>query len=196
MISDDSKGCSAAGIARRSGVRGLLAVALLFVAAASAAGRIEYAHVVVDDRPLIEMTQPFGFGSRGHMDIELRDISLWRRHGAAAEGTGGATAAPQLSRFGFILASMLPDAAFIPPPVSEGAPASEAAPCALDAAELKLFTFAGVWAYGGCDQPPPLPPTRSWNTWLALVHIFRITPLLLVFIGCSCNSSLCRTRQC
>lgn len=53
---------------------------LTWVAAASVHGAIEYARVFRDDRPLIEVTRPFGFGSRGHIDISLRDITLWRRH--------------------------------------------------------------------------------------------------------------------
>lgn len=63
--------------------RALLCLAGLLLAACCARpaqAKIEYAHVFRDDRPLIALTNPFGFGSRGHIDITLRDITLWRRH--------------------------------------------------------------------------------------------------------------------
>jgi hypothetical protein len=33
-----------------------------------------------DDRTIIPVTAPFAFGERGHIDITLRDITLFRRH--------------------------------------------------------------------------------------------------------------------
>jgi hypothetical protein len=33
-----------------------------------------------DDRALIPLTAPFAFADRGHIDITLRDIGMYRRH--------------------------------------------------------------------------------------------------------------------
>lgn len=53
---------------------------LLLAGLLSVHGTIEYARLFRDDRPLIEITRPFHFGSRGHIDIALKGITLWRRH--------------------------------------------------------------------------------------------------------------------
>lgn len=61
-------------------------IALVLLSAFSSVhGTIEYAGIFRDDRPLIEITRPFGFGSRGHMDIAIRGITLWRRHDQVGE---------------------------------------------------------------------------------------------------------------
>eukprot|EP00775_Hariotina_reticulata_P010557 gene10557-10717_t len=59
---------------------------------------IEYARVFRDDRPLIAITQPFGFGSRGHMDITIKDIGLFKLHDKADTYSPG--------NFGFFLSSL------------------------------------------------------------------------------------------
>jgi len=49
------------------------ALALLLLACCcTVEARIEYARVFRDDRPLIAMTQAFGFGSGGRMDIMIK----------------------------------------------------------------------------------------------------------------------------
>eukprot|EP00878_Enallax_costatus_P004534 GHUV01004775.1.p1 GENE.GHUV01004775.1~~GHUV01004775.1.p1 ORF type:complete len:321 (+),score=66.73 GHUV01004775.1:120-1082(+) len=72
---------------------------LVWVAAASVHGAIEYSRVFRDDRPLIEVTRPFGFGSRGHIDISLKGITLWRRHDQLDKEYN-------LAKLGFFLASV------------------------------------------------------------------------------------------
>lgn len=41
-----------------------------------------------DDRPLIPLTAPFAFADRGHIDITLRDIGMYRRHDQVGRGCG------------------------------------------------------------------------------------------------------------
>ncbi|KAF8073245.1 CAND7 [Scenedesmus sp. PABB004] len=112
---------------RRASAAAAAVSALLCCCLPAALGRVEYAHVYYDDRGLIELTQPFGFGARGHIDIVLRDISIWRRHDER-------DAPPQLGNFGFFLANMAADAAFASDALS--------AACLLDNRELQLFRFA------------------------------------------------------
>jgi hypothetical protein len=48
---------------------------LLLACCCTVEARIEYARVFRDDRPLIAMTQAFGFGSGGRMDIMIKVCS-------------------------------------------------------------------------------------------------------------------------
>ena len=41
-----------------------------------------------DDRALIPLTAPFAFADRGHIDITLRDIGMYRRHDQVRGGGG------------------------------------------------------------------------------------------------------------
>ncbi len=47
---------------------------LLVLALAGAHAKIEVARVDTDDRSLIPLTEAFGFGSQGHIDLILSDI--------------------------------------------------------------------------------------------------------------------------
>uniref|UniRef100_A0A383W4F4 Intimal thickness related receptor IRP domain-containing protein n=1 Tax=Tetradesmus obliquus TaxID=3088 RepID=A0A383W4F4_TETOB len=106
----------------------LLLLGLVLAALGSAYARIEYAHVFYDDRPLIEITQPFGFGSRGHIDIVLRDISIWRRHDSEDDY--------KLGNFGFFLANINSASSSVTQEMLSQA-------CLLEERDLlKLFTFA------------------------------------------------------
>jgi hypothetical protein len=84
--------------------------------------------VFYDDRALIEITQPFGFGSRGHIDIVLRDISIWRRHDSEDDY--------KLGNFGFFLANINSASSSVTQEMLSQA-------CLLEERDLlKLFTFA------------------------------------------------------
>jgi hypothetical protein len=101
---------------------------LLLAALTPVYARIEYAHVYYDDRALIEITQPFGFGSRGHIDIVLRDISIWRRHDSEDDY--------KLGNFGFFLANINSASSSVTQEMLSQA-------CLLEERDLlKLFTFA------------------------------------------------------
>lgn len=66
-----------------------------------------FVHLCRDDRPLIPLTAPFAFADKGHIDITLRDIGMYRRHdqvcvgmdvclgGGRADGEGGEAGALQ-----------------------------------------------------------------------------------------------------
>lgn len=105
----------------------LLGLVLLLTAWQPVQGRIEYSHIWRDDRPLIPITAPFAFADRGHIDITLKDIGMYRRHDQVESDYS-------LANFGFFLSSW------------DGQMALDqdllAGKCVLQDQEHKLFTFA------------------------------------------------------
>lgn len=63
--------------------RTALAAVLLLAFFGSAAGRITQAKVRRDDRQIILIARPFGFGTDGHIDITLSNQTLYRTPGSS-----------------------------------------------------------------------------------------------------------------
>eukprot|EP00879_Flechtneria_rotunda_P012246 GHRR01012790.1.p2 GENE.GHRR01012790.1~~GHRR01012790.1.p2 ORF type:complete len:189 (+),score=53.41 GHRR01012790.1:122-688(+) len=112
----------------------LLATGLVLVSA-----RIDYVHVFRDDRPLVDITQAFGFGSRGNINITLWDITIWRRHDQVE-------ADYQYGNFGFFLADMDAEL-YLQDFVQQK--------CLLDDRGFKLFTFADMKVAAVVDGKTP-----------------------------------------
>ncbi|KAG2498970.1 hypothetical protein HYH03_003157 [Edaphochlamys debaryana] len=84
--------------------RATLLAAILAVAVASASAKIHHSIVDKDDRPLIPLTDAFGFAEGGKLDITIRDIGLYRLHGSEEE-------VKDWENFGFFLSPVEADAA-------------------------------------------------------------------------------------
>lgn len=60
--------------------QGLLGLALLALVATSVNARIHHSKVDVDDRPLIPLTDAFGFAEGGRLDLTIKNIRLFTLH--------------------------------------------------------------------------------------------------------------------
>ncbi|KAG2453538.1 hypothetical protein HYH02_001757 [Chlamydomonas schloesseri] len=77
---------------------------LLLVLALGASAKIHRSVVDKDDRPLIPLTEAFGFAEGGKLDITIRDIGLYRLHGSQEDVSNW-------ENFGFFLSPVEADAA-------------------------------------------------------------------------------------
>ncbi|KXZ52730.1 hypothetical protein GPECTOR_8g123 [Gonium pectorale] len=77
---------------------------LLAVALGGASAKIHHSIVDKDDRPLIPLTDAFGFAEGGKLDITIRDIGLYRLHGSDEEVS-------HWENFGFFLSPVEADVA-------------------------------------------------------------------------------------
>lgn len=104
---------------------------LLLLWSCCAAGKILGARVERDDRYLqpIEISEPFGFGARGQIEITLTDAALYRRHDQTATQYN-------LGNFGFFLFRLDPDQ-----PVEAWDADALASKCLLTEGVKTLFTF-------------------------------------------------------
>jgi hypothetical protein len=102
-----------------------LLLALLVCYLSCSHARILIARVEKDERVLIPLSEAFAFGTRGHLDIAMKDISIWRRHDREEDYT--------LSNFGF----------FLSPYEAQMELETERmqGKCLLNGKDLKLFTF-------------------------------------------------------
>lgn len=66
----------------------LLALLALLAGPAAVAARHTFAEIRRDDRSLILVAQPFGFGEGGRMNITVSNFELWRP-GAAGQSKSG-----------------------------------------------------------------------------------------------------------
>eukprot|EP00198_Chlamydomonas_reinhardtii_P007568 XP_001696905.1 G protein-coupled seven transmembrane receptor [Chlamydomonas reinhardtii] len=81
-----------------------LGLLLLLVLALGAHAKIHHSVVDKDDRPLIPLTEAFGFAEGGKLDITIRDIGLYRLHGSQEDVSNW-------ENFGFFLSPVEADAA-------------------------------------------------------------------------------------
>ncbi|PNH06279.1 hypothetical protein TSOC_007366 [Tetrabaena socialis] len=79
-------------------------LALLAAVLALASAKIHHSIVEKDDRPLIPLSDAFGFAEGGKLDISIRDIGLYRLHGSQEDISNW-------EKFGFFLSPVEADAA-------------------------------------------------------------------------------------